>query len=162
VRPTDQAVAPGGQSSFADGFPLLVAFTGSLDDLNRKIAENGGAGVTMDRFRPNIVIESDTPWQEDTIGRVRAGELELSLVKPCGRCVVTTIDQAQGKKAGGEPLKTLATFRFSRPESAALFAENAVPHGTGTLKVGDALTVLSAKPAPVITLKAKKEPGKTI
>ena len=39
-----------------------------------------------------------------------AGGLEMDFVKPCSRCVVTTINQTTA--AGGkEPLRTLASFR---------------------------------------------------
>ena len=37
--------------SFADGYPVLLASTSSLDDLNARLDEP----VPMDRFRPNLV-----------------------------------------------------------------------------------------------------------
>ncbi len=156
-HPTDPQYAPDGQSSFSDGFPLLVAFTASLDDLNVRIARQGAAAVPMTRFRPNIVVTNDAPWDEDTIGNLKVGGLEISLVKPCARCIVTTINQSTAVKEGPEPLRTLATFRFM-PGKGALFAENGVPRGTGLLRVGDAVEVLSRKPAPPIVVKQKIQP----
>lgn len=156
LRPTNPTYAPDGQSSFSDGYPILVAFTKSLDDLNRRIEEGGGDRVTMDRFRPNIVIVNDKAWEEDTIGRLRTGVVELSLVKPCTRCVVTTLDQSTGEKKGVEPLRTLANFRFSPEYKGVLFAENAVPHNTGMLEIGDDVVTLFQKSAPSLKLKGQK------
>ncbi|MFW6058502.1 MAG: MOSC domain-containing protein, partial [Persicimonas sp.] len=48
--------------SFADGYPFLLVGQSSLDDLNARLAEP----VPMDRFRPNIVVETDEPFAEDT------------------------------------------------------------------------------------------------
>jgi uncharacterized protein len=44
TRPCDPAYAPAGsETAFADGFPLLVTTTGSLDVLNEAIGRRGGA-----------------------------------------------------------------------------------------------------------------------
>ena len=40
----------------------------------------------MNRFRPNIVVRGDAPFAEDKWVYLHAGELELNLRKPCGRC----------------------------------------------------------------------------
>lgn len=146
--PVDPAFAKGAASSFADGYPLLVAFTASLDDLNKKIVAGGNAAVPMSRFRPNIVVANDTPWEEDTIGGLKIGGVEIGLVKPCARCVVTTLDQQTGAKAGKEPLSTLATFRFSPPRKGVLFAENAVPRSVGIIRTGDAVDIAARREAP--------------
>ena len=44
---------PGDIVGFADGFPLLLATTASLADLNARLPQT----VPMDRFRPNVVVE---------------------------------------------------------------------------------------------------------
>ena len=60
-------------------------------------------GVGMARFRPNLVLEGTEGW------RSLEGENSLlERVKPCGRCEVTTIDQASGARYGPEPLRTLS------------------------------------------------------
>lgn len=84
------------ERSFADSRPVLVTTTGMLSQLN--IPEIG-----MERFRPNIVLEGDGEWRE-----LRGNEAVLEYAKPCGRCEVTTIDQASGARRGPEPLRTLS------------------------------------------------------
>lgn len=136
----------GDEVSFADGYPILVTTTASLADLNRRM----DAPVPMDRFRPNIVIECDEPWAEDTWRVLKIGDVELELVKPCARCVVTTTDQATGEKNSRDPLKTLTQFRLASGDKikGAIFGQNAIPRKTGTIHVGDMVEVLSVQAAP--------------
>ena len=116
-RPVKPAYAlPSDIVGFADGFPLLIASTSSLDDLNARM----DAPVPMDRFRPNIVVSGCGPWAEDDWRRIRVGKLEVRVAKPCNRCVVTTTNQ-QTAERGLEPLRTLARFR--RRERRALRPE---------------------------------------
>jgi len=128
-RACDLDHAPSGSRvAFADGFPLLVTSTGSLDALNLKIRERGGEPVPMQRFRPNIVIEGVDNGAEDRArSLVIEGGLRLDLVKRCERCVVTTIDQATGAKTGKEPLRTLAVIRADKASGGVWFGQNAVP-----------------------------------
>jgi uncharacterized protein len=101
------------RTSFADSYSLLVTTSGSLTALNTAISEAGGTPVPMTRFRPNIVIDCDDPWQEDKWKSLRIGNTEIELVRPCERCVVTTRDQETGESTGKEPLVTLARLRRS-------------------------------------------------
>ncbi|MDX3097648.1 MOSC domain-containing protein [Streptomyces sp. ME01-24h] len=139
-RPIDPGYArPGETVSLADGFPLLVTTEASLADLNALIAagDHPAEGpLPMDRFRPNAVIAGTEPWAEDTWTRIRIGEVEFRVVKPCGRCVVTTTDQRTAVR-GREPLRTLARHR--RIGGRLVFGQNLVPVRPGTLRVGDAL-----------------------
>jgi hypothetical protein len=124
---------------FADGFPLLLASTASLDDLNARITARGAPPVPMDRFRPNVVVRGCAPWAEDDWKRVTVGDLPVRVVKPCDRCAITTTDQRTGER-GVEPLRTLATFR--EREDKVYFAQNGVPDGAGSIAVGDRFTVV--------------------
>jgi uncharacterized protein YcbX len=67
----------------------------------------------------------------------------FSAVKPCARCVLTTIDQQTGAK-GKEPLKTLAGYRTVGHK--ILFGQNLVHQGSGMIRVGDELRVQEMKP----------------
>jgi hypothetical protein len=91
---------------FGDSQPLLVIGQASLDWLNQQLHEPVG----MDRFRPNIVVDTTTPFEEDRWTRFRIGNEQFTVVKRCGRCSMVNIDQAAGK-AGQEPLRTLARLR---------------------------------------------------
>lgn len=136
--------------AFADGYPILVTSTASLDELNARLAATGAEPVTMDRFRPNVVIEGAGPFAEDGWATIEIAGIVLDLVKPCARCVVTTIDQASGEKTGKEPLATLARFHRSGDPRApgALFGWNAVPRGPGHLAVGQDVTVRAHRDPP--------------
>ncbi|WUH95050.1 MOSC domain-containing protein [Streptomyces sp. NBC_00433] len=142
-RPIEPEYArPGETVSLADGYPLLVTTTASLDALNTLIAAGDRAEegpLPMNRFRPNAVIDGTGPWAEDGWRRVRIGEVTFRVPKPCGRCVVTTTDQDSGAR-GKEPLRSLARHR--RIGSSLVFGQNLIPEQSGTLRVGDPLTTL--------------------
>ena len=129
--------------SFADAFPILVTTTGSLTGLNEDIEKHGGAPVPMSRFRPNLVVDCDEPWAEDHWRSLRIGSVEIDLVKPSDRCIVTTIDQASGKSMGKEPIAALArTHKSTDPRiNGVIFGMNAVPRSTGEISVGDEVIV---------------------
>jgi MOSC domain-containing protein len=131
VRPADPVFAPAGSRvSFADGFPFLLISEESLADLNRRLAEP----LPMNRFRPNLVVAGGEPYDEDRWTNFEIGGIRLRVVKPCGRCVVTTTDQTTGKR-GKEPLRTLATYR--KRDGEVMFGQNVVHDGSGLLRVGD-------------------------
>jgi len=133
---------PGETVSFADGFPLLLTTLSSLDALNSLIAQGDHADegpLPMSRFRPNVVIEGTAPWAEDAWRRVRIGEVAFRVVKPCGRCVVTTTDQTTAER-GKEPLRTLARHR--RFGDQLVFGQNLIPERTGRVRSGDSFEVL--------------------
>jgi uncharacterized protein YcbX len=125
--------------SFADGFPILVCNLASLEHLNSRMPEP----IPMERFRPNIVLEGLEPFEEDRIGEIRFGRVTLRLVKPCTRCVITSMDQRTAQPSTN-PLPVLRTFRFNKVLMGVTFGENAVvAAGVGeTLRVGTVGTVV--------------------
>lgn len=131
---------PGAQTSFNDGYPVLVALQESLDDLNRRLANP----IPMRRFRPNVVIEGAPAWSEDGWQRFTMGDMSFDAVKPCARCVVSTTDQLTGvRDENQEPLRTLAKFRVI-PQLGAMFGQNVIPRGTGTIKLGDRVNLVAS------------------
>lgn len=149
VRPCDPRHAPAGSAAaFSDGFPLLVTGEGSLAELNAAIERRGRAPVPMTRFRPNLVLEGVPPGAEDRAARIELDSgAALLLVKPCARCVVTTIDQESGEPRGPEPIATLQRIRRAADGEGVLFGQNAVPvlpAGPVTLARGQAVTLLAA------------------
>jgi uncharacterized protein len=135
--------APHARVSFADGYPFLVTNSASLADLNARIAARHArpmVGLPMNRFRPNLVVDGWAAWQEDELTAVRFGDHTFRFVKPCGRCEVTTTDQATGELSGPEPLATLATFRDSN-EFGVMFGQNSVGPSDGWIQIGDVVAV---------------------
>lgn len=83
-------------NQFADGFPLLVASEASLVELNDKLVAAGHEAVTMQRFRPNIVLAGIEAQDEDRVETMHIstgeGEAQLQPAKPCPRCPIPDID----------------------------------------------------------------------
>ncbi|MFI0447754.1 MOSC domain-containing protein [Actinomadura sp. 6N118] len=129
-----RVVKRGASMMYGDGEPISVLSVESLDDLNGRLAKP----LPMRRFRPNIVVEGLGAYGEDAISRIRVGEVEIELIRPCGRCVIINTDQDTGRR-GREPLRTLAGYRTSSFEGsrAIMFGRLGVPRGVGTLRVGD-------------------------
>jgi uncharacterized protein YcbX len=131
--------APGDRVSFADGYPLLLTSMGSLDALNEWLTEDGQPAVPMTRFRPSVVVAGPAPWAEDGWRRIRIGQVPFRVAKPCGRCVVTTIDQ-QTAERGRQPLAMLGRRR--RFGQDLVFGQNLIPDASGTIRIGDPVQVL--------------------
>ncbi|GAA3829366.1 MOSC domain-containing protein [Streptomyces chiangmaiensis] len=133
---------PGETVSLADGYPLLLTTVSSLDALNSLIEQGDRpeeGPLPMNRFRPNVVVAGTEPWAEDDWQRIAIGEVVFRVAKLCGRCVVTTTDQATAER-GKEPLRTLARHR--RVGERLAFGQNLVPQSHGTVRVGDPVTIL--------------------
>ena len=96
------------QVSLADAFPFLIIGEASLADLNSRLKEP----LPMNRFRPNFVFSGGEPYEEDRWTNFSIGKNKFAGVKPCARCVLTTINQDTAEK-GIEPLATLSKYRKS-------------------------------------------------
>jgi len=142
--PTRRAVNPefgteGDVVSFADGYPLLLTSTTSLRALGDWLIEDGDQPVPMSRFRPSVVVAGSAPWAEDGWRRIRIGAVSFRVVKPCGRCMVTTIDQLTGE-VGKQPLSMLGRRRLIGTD--LVFGQNMIPDAPGTICVGDPVQIL--------------------
>lgn len=125
--------------SYADGMPYLLIGQSSLDDLNTKLENEIG----MERFRPNLVISGAAAFEEDNWEKIKIGDSEFKISKPCARCVMTTIDQQTAQK-GQEPLKTLATYRLENKK--ILFGQNLIHLKGAKVQVGDNVEIIKKKP----------------
>ena len=132
----DHAVHADDHTGFADGYPILLISEESLADLNARLA----TPVPMNRFRPNIVVRGCDAFAEDSWKRIRIGDVGMAVVKPCARCVVTTIDK-ETLVTDKQPLKTLSAFR--RKVGGAMFGQNVIPLNGGRLNVGMSVEVLA-------------------
>lgn len=121
--------------SFADGFPLLLISQHSLDDLNNRLV----TPVPMNRFRPNVVVNDSSAFAEDRWKKIRIGTMLFYVVKPCSRCITTTVDQETGIQ-GKEPLATLSRYR--KVDGNVLFGQNIIPESIGTINVGDRVEIV--------------------
>jgi uncharacterized protein YcbX len=139
-----QAAVPDDRFAFADGAPVLVCSTASLQELNNRITSNGGTALPMDRFRPNIVVSGSDAFGEDDWPAFTAGEATFKNAGPSERCSVTTTDQMTGER-GKEPLRTLAAFRrLPLNPNGVFFGTNYINVSKeGLVSVGDSLTVAS-------------------
>ncbi len=118
------------ENAFADGYPLLLANTASLTDLNARLAARGASAVTMQRFRPNLVITGLQAFDEDHVHelclRTEQGTVRLRLVKPCTRCSIPNVDPLTAATSH-EPGDTLNGFRADpRMNGGVTFGVNAV------------------------------------
>lgn len=130
--------------SFADGYPFLLIGENSLADLNARLDED----VPMNRFRPNFVVAGSGAFAEDGWKKIKIGDAVFHVVKPCSRCVITTIDQETGSFTGKEPLKTLATYRIPKRsvKRKINFGQNLIAETIGVkIKVGDTVEILESK-----------------
>ncbi len=136
TRPCDPSVShPDDHTHYADGFPLLITTQPSLDDLNSRLAKP----VSMQRFRPNIVITGCAAYDEDHWQEIAIGDISVRLVRSCARCSVPTVDPGTGVLAGPEPIHTLSSYREWKGE--VFFGMNATPDAEGVIEVGTACRV---------------------
>lgn len=132
---------PGDEVGFADGYPLLLVSQAALDALNARLAAVGAAPVTMAHFRPNLVVDGVPAHAEDGWRRLRIGGVGFDAVKPCTRCVFTTVDPALGQRRDdGQPLELLKAYRNT--EAGVTFGMNLIPRGVGTVRLHDRVDVL--------------------
>ena len=125
----------GDKIAFSDGFPLLLISQASLDDLNQRLAQP----ITMNRFRPNIVVDGCEPFAEDSWKKIRIGEIDFRIVKPCSRCVIPNINIETAVRED-EPIKTLIGYRKS--ENKIFFGQNVIANNFGTIEVGMSVEIL--------------------
>lgn len=146
--PPQAAEAGPAEVSLADGFPLLLVSAAALTQLSERF----GQEVSVRRFRPNIVIGGADAHAEDNWQRIRVGETELAIVKPCVRCSIPALDPDEMTETPGFN-RTLATYR--KFDGRIIFGQNALVKGKGKgkgqgegkiIRVGDPVDVLDGLP----------------
>jgi len=118
------------ENAFQDAFPLLVASTASLAEINTRLVRAGAEPVTLARFRPNLVLAGLDAHGEDQLDQIvfgsDEGPIRIKLVKPCARCSIPDVDPTSGS-AGHAVGDALATYRADpRMGGALTFGMNAV------------------------------------
>ncbi len=137
IRPVDAKYSQQNDVvSFADGYPLMLISEESLEDLNSRLTTS----VSMNRFRPNLVVKGCAPFAEDSWKEIRIGDISFRVAKPCARCTIPTVDPETAIR-GQEPIRTLATYRLVNNQ--VLFGQNLLCSNVGTLRLGDELQIIS-------------------
>ncbi|HEY3755187.1 MAG TPA: MOSC N-terminal beta barrel domain-containing protein [Opitutaceae bacterium] len=132
-----KAAAP--RVAFSDAFPFMIIGEATLDDLNRRLEDEGLPKAEMERFRPSFAFSGGEPFAEDRWSRLQAGPLGLHPAGCCVRCLLPCVDPWTGER-GHEPIRLLATYRRDPNDSTRLlFGQNAVHEYTGParIQVGD-------------------------
>lgn len=128
----------GTRVSFADGYPLLLIGQASLEDLNLR----SDALHQMSQFRTNLVASGLRPFEEDGWRRIRIGEVEFLIAKPCSRCIMTTVESGSSRfNALKEPLATLTRYRRGE-DGEVYFGQNLVALNEGWIAAGSEIEVL--------------------
>ncbi|WP_421225798.1 MOSC N-terminal beta barrel domain-containing protein [Aeromonas enteropelogenes] len=143
----------GTRVSFADGYPLLLISQGSLEDLNLR----SDALHQMSQFRTNLVASGTRPFEEDCWKRIRIGEVEFLVAKPCSRCIMTTVEPGTDRfNVLKEPLATLTRYRRGE-DGEVYFGQNLVALNEGWIEAGSEIEVLETARAPVYPNAAPKK-----
>lgn len=139
LRQVDLKYASEGDiTSFSDAYPILIIGQSALDNLNQKLEKP----IPMNRFRPNLVFTGGKPNEEDNWKKFTIGKATFLGMKPCTRCIMTTINQENGK-SGSEPLKTMATYR--KIGNKILFGQCLIAAAVGkTIAVGNLIKILKS------------------
>ncbi|XP_066957679.1 mitochondrial amidoxime-reducing component 1-like [Macrobrachium rosenbergii] len=134
---------------YADEGSYMVSSQSSLNDLNSRLEEP----VTIENFRPNIVVRKSSPYDEDDWIYVKIGQVVLRRLKPCERCILVTVDPVTGERHPNmEPLTTLRKYRLLQdpPELAKRWARSPIfgvtmsIDKTGPIATGDKVYVARA------------------
>jgi uncharacterized protein len=71
---------------FPDLTPLMISNQKSIAELNSRL----GVELTIERFRPNIIVDAEAAWCEDRWKTLRLGDdLTIDVTSRCGRCRVS-------------------------------------------------------------------------
>ena len=139
--------------SFADGYPYLLINQASFDALQQRCP----APIKLPQFRPNFVIDGVNAFTEDSWKVIRIGEVIFDVVKPCSRCILTTVNIETGKPhPAKEPLATLQQFRCA--ENGEIdFGLNLIARSQGIVRIGDTIEIIETQPAKRYLIKQPSE-----
>ena len=90
--------------------PLLAICTASLEWLNDRLTNPTTLEKLQLRFRPNIVIKTSVPFEEESWKKIIIGEAEFEVEGNCTRCGAVCIDPETGTRQK-EPLATITKSR---------------------------------------------------
>ncbi|EXJ89229.1 hypothetical protein A1O3_02295 [Capronia epimyces CBS 606.96] len=139
--------------NFPDVLPVLIASESSLEELNARLRELSECAITVERFRPNIIIKGGEPWSEDfwktvringdsslftTITGGNRNALDLDVVARCARCTVPNVNPDTAEKNPHQPWDLLVSYRRIDEgiKFKPCFGMLCCPRNEGDVKVG--------------------------
>lgn len=132
VDPTTEA------ASFVDSKPVLIVSRSALEALNARVGED----LSIERFRPNIVVDACSPHAEDTWTGIRVGNVDFEIVGPCERCVLTMYNPKTFERHPQfQPIRALGEYRRNA-RGRVTFGVYAIPRSVGRIAVGDPVTAI--------------------
>lgn len=146
-------------TNFPDVLPLLIANEASLRELNGRLRAKGHGDITIERFRPNIVVRGDVAWSEDDWKQVRivngpppSGALvvsgpstvDIDVSAHCARCQVPNVNPDTAEKNAHEPWDTLVSYRRIDEgiKWKPCFGMLSCPRNEGDVRVGMKMEVI--------------------
>lgn len=146
--------------NFPDVLPVQIASESSLAELNARLREKGESEITIERFRPNIIIKGGEPWSEDTWKTVRINgdsslfttltggnraALDIDIVARCARCTVPNVNPDTAEKNAHEPWDLLVSYRRVDEgiKFKPCFGMLGCPRNEGHIEVGMRFEVLA-------------------
>jgi MOSC domain-containing protein len=126
-----------GQTVLSDEGAVSLHSQASLDELNTRLAGRGHPPLPAERFRANLVLDGCSAHAEDAASTISVGDVTLGFAQTDERCAVTTVDQQAGRRAGPEPLRTLATYRRAEGGGGVHFGVYLTVETPGTVRLGD-------------------------
>ncbi|XP_011493995.1 PREDICTED: mitochondrial amidoxime reducing component 2 isoform X2 [Ceratosolen solmsi marchali] len=163
---TKAKIFPLVDSSHTGAYPDSTSYTlqneASIADLNTRLDEP----VSPLHFRPNFLVKGAEVLEEDNWEWIKIGQVVFRNIKPCTRCIFTTIDPETGIKSPTvEPLKTLRKYRtISNPEMRPYTSDSPVMglnlglySSNGIVRLGDAVYVNESdeSAAPIVSSSPK-------
>lgn len=125
----------GDKTGFSDGFPFLLISEASLAFLQNELPFE----LTMNRFRPNIVVKGCDAFAEDNWKRIAINGIEFEIVKSCSRCAIPTINPETAERQP-EVMKVLVKHR--KQGNKVYLGQNLIHRGQGLINAGDDIQLL--------------------
>lgn len=115
----------------------------------------------MEQFRPNLVVSGASAREEDSWKVIRIGDVVFDVVKPCSRCIFTTVSPEKGKTSGRRTIKNAAIFPYCPDNGDVDFGQNLIARNSGVIRVGDEVEILATAPAKIYGAGAADDTANT-
>lgn len=123
--------------SFADSHPVTLMSLKSLE----QVQEWSPIPIEMARFRPNIVIDGNIAFEEESWEQIQIGEVLFRKSALCTRCVLITRNLSTLElDPQAEPFRTLKQ-KHTNDKGKPVFGIHLVPQNSGIIRVGDTITI---------------------